>query len=598
MKAGALKSGILTAAVALFVTNCAKISAPTGGSKDTTPPVVVKSIPPSGTTKFKGKSIDITFNEYFTLDKLNDKFMISPPVKTKPKITVKGKTLSILFMEDLKDSTTYTLNFPEVIKDLNEGNTIPNFQYVFATGNVLDSLSVTGNVVLADNLEAGKNILVMLYGNLADSAPKKVLPDYMTIADANGYFRINNIKAGNYRLFALSDKNSNNRYDLEDETFAFRDSVINVSAVRNYKPPEPVVKDTVISKKVAIVKKEIPFLFGDYKLYLFTGKKTVHYLSSSDRKLPYQFLYYLSIPPDTMKFAFRFADQGEYRYFTEKNRTGDTIMIWLRDSTLYYQPAIKTIATYPFTDSTKRNIYRNDTISMRFSFPKPGKVKPGWKTFKVSENVGGGIKPGQKVIFSSTTPLRPPDTSKIKLYHLQVKEKQRMPVIFVPDSTSSRKYILNTELSEGEKYLFIRDKESFGNIYGDQSDSSGVTISVRQPNSYGHLKMDVRNGQGNMIIQLLSQKESILEERRMVNSGLADFPMLEKGFYRVRVIYDINGDGKWTTGDFNKKIQPEPVTYFPRELETKADWEIVEEWDVSVTHSKPQELREKKEVGN
>lgn len=303
MKHGGLTSGTVAAAIMIIIAGCAKQAPPTGGPKDVTPPVMVKSIPPAGTTNYKGKSIYITFDEYFILDKLNEKFIMSPPVKVKPKITTKDKTLIINFKGDLKDSTTYTLNFPDVIRDLNENNPIPNFQYVFSTGSVLDSLSVTGNVVLADNLESGKNIFVMLYRNLADSAPRKVLPDYLSVADVNGYFRINNVKGGKYRLYALSDINSNNRYDLPDEAFAFLDSVIDVDPVRNYRPPEPVKKDTVIVKKVEKssknekVPKLVPFINGDHKLYLFTAQKKVHYLSSSDRKMPYQFLYYMSIPP-------------------------------------------------------------------------------------------------------------------------------------------------------------------------------------------------------------------------------------------------------------------------------------------------------------
>jgi uncharacterized protein (DUF2141 family) len=605
MKHGTINSGTVAAALIIFIAGCAKQATPTGGPKDVTPPVMVKSVPPVGTTNFKGKTINITFDEYFNLDKVNEKFIISPPLKKKPKIVMKDKTLIINFTGDLKDSTTYTLNFPDVIRDLNENNPIPNFQYVFSTGNVLDSLSVTGNVVLADNLEASKTIFVTLYGNLADSAPRKMLPDYLSVADANGYFRINNVKGGKYRLYALADNNSNNKYDPPDEAFAFLDSVIDVNPVKNYKLPEPVKKDSVIVKKPEklskdgkVVKKTLPFIYGDYNLYLFTTSKKAHYLTSSDRKMPYQLKYYMSIPPDTMKFGLRFADEGNYRYFTEKNKTGDTIIIWLRDSLLYSQSNIKTIVTYPFTDSTGMNTYKNDTIPMRFTTVKAGRGKQQVRSLKISENSqGGNLKPGQKIIISSITPLKPPDTSKITLYNIREKEKIAIPALFVPDSTSLRSYILNARFKEGEKYLFIKDKGSFSDIYGAQSDSSGSMFNVRQTDSYGHLTMDVTNGKGNLIVQLLTEKEVVIQERKLINSGKADFPLLEPGLYRVRVIYDLNGDGKWTTGNFDSKLQPEPVSYFPKELEVKSDWEIIEEWDVDIMHSKDQALREKKEIG-
>ncbi len=598
MKGGLIRTGIIIVAVVLFTTHCAKQATPTGGLKDVTPPVILKSIPESGSTGFTSKSINITFDEYFVLEKQNEKFLMSPPSKTKPKITVKGKSLNIEFMDKLKDSTTYTLNFPDVIRDLNEGNPIPNLQYVFSTGKFLDSLSVAGNVVDAQNLEAGSNILVMLYGNLNDTAPRKMLPDYVTVADANGYFRINNIRKGSYRMFALSDKNNNNRYDPPDEPFAFSDSVIFITPEKDYRPPAPVVKDTVKKKKsTEPVKVELPFFNGDHKLYMFTAEKKNHYLASSDRKVPYQFLYYLSLPPDTMKFSFSFPGGENYRYYSEKSRQGDTIAIWLRDSSAYYQPTIKTLVTYPFTDSLGNNKYRSDTIAMRFTIPKPGKVKPAWKVFKLSENISGSMKPGQKIVFTSSTPMRTPDTSKIKLYQFSGKSKIRLPVTFIKDTSDLRKVTLGNEFKTGERYQLIRDKGSFGNIYGDQSDSSALNISVRQPDSYGHLTVFVQNGKGNLIVQLLSQKENVLDERRLVNSGKADFPLLEPGMYRMRVIYDMNGDGKWTPGNFLKLIQPEPVSYFPKEIEVKTNWDIEEEWDVSTFHVKPQTLREKKEAG-
>jgi hypothetical protein len=235
---------------------------------------------------------------------------------------------------------------------------------------------------------------------------------------------------------------------------------------------------------------------------------------------------------------------------------------------------------------------------MRYTFVRPGRGKQQPATFKLSSNVSmAGLKPGQKIIFSSVTPFRRPDTSKIRLYRFVEKEKIQLPVTFSPDTTTTRKYFLNVPFKEGEKYLFIRDKGSFGDIYGNNSDSSGIRIMVREPNSYGHLTMDVRNGNGDLIIQLLGDKEAVLEERKLKNSGMADFPLLEKGFYRVKVIYDLNGDGKWTTGNYEKGVQPEPVSYFPKEMEVKTDWEYIEVWDVGVLHSKDKALREKKESG-
>jgi Bacterial Ig-like domain len=270
MKLKTLKFVFLLLALALVLSYCAKQVAPSGGPKDETPPVIVKSIPVSGITNFKEKEIEIEFNEYVQLDKLNEKFMMSPPANEKPDIYLRGKSLFIKFNEDLKDSTTYTLYFADAVKDLNEGNPIENFQFVFATGSVIDSLSVTGNVLQSENLDPGKNVLVVLHSVLADSAPRKILPDYITLADINGGFRINNVKEGKYRMYALIDNNSNKKYDLADEVFAFLDTIADINHFKNWLPipkdtarAKPVVKPLKPGEKI-VKEKVVPHIDGEY----------------------------------------------------------------------------------------------------------------------------------------------------------------------------------------------------------------------------------------------------------------------------------------------------------------------------------------------
>jgi len=594
---------------------CAKQSMPSGGPRDVEPPVVLKSEPAAGSTMFSKDKVEITFDEYFTLDRVNEKFLVSPPMGLKPKISTKNKTLLIEFKEKLKDSTTYALNFQDIIRDLNEGNPIPNFQFAFSTGKVLDSLSVTGNVVGAFNLEALKNVLVVLYSSREDSAPRKMLPDYVTLADPNGYFRINNVKAGIYKLYALADSNSNNRYDPKDESFAFLDSLVTVNSERNYIPPEPVVKDTLPKVKpkkltrsgseedttgTAKRQKAYPFFYGEHKLYMFPGEKKNRYLASTDRKFPYQLRYCFSLPTDTFKVNFSIIDSLPSNYLVEKNQRGDTMLIWLRDSSLYRRNTIKTLISYPYTDSTGKVITRTDSISMRFTFPRQTKksTPPALKSY--FNIASGGIRPGEKMFFSSPTPLDKPDTSKIAFYELEESDKgketgrKRFPYSLTLDSVSGRKVTFTANLKEGSKYLLITNKGSFRDIYGFLSDSSGCKMSVRLPNSFGHLTMDIRNGSGQMIVQLLDSKERIITQKFINKSGLADFPLLERGKYRCRVIYDTNGDGKWTSGSYENKRQPEAVSYFHQEIEVKTDWEIIEEWDVSQQHQKEEMLRDKK----
>ncbi|HCI55695.1 MAG TPA: Ig-like domain-containing domain [Bacteroidales bacterium] len=582
---------ILIVSVIIFTASCAKIVSPSGGPKDTEPPVIIKSIPPSGAVLFKGNTITITFNEYIVLDKLNEKFMISPPMEQKPNITVKGKTIKIEFRENLKDNTTYTLYFQDAIKDLNEGNPLVNYQFVFSTGSKLDSLSVTGNVLRSEDLNPAENVLVMLHSCLADTAPRKNLPDYVIIADPDGYFRIDNIKTGMYKLYGLVDNNNNKKYDLQDEMFAFSDSILNINPINNYisKLEDSLLnvqqRDTAIKK----IQRRI-----DNRLFLFKASINRYYLSSSSRNMPYQLTYALSLPPDSFSFDLEGFEQNSY--LVERNKERDTMTVWLLDSLIWSQPEIKTIIKYPFTDSSGKVISRTDTIIMRYFMQKQatrGKEKP--RVYKPAVNITGGIiKPNQKIIFTSPLPFANPDTSKIKLYQLQEEKRSPIPFLLYTDSISSLRYYLEAKLKDGVRYMLIADRGAFRTMYGDVSDSSGYVFSVRPTNEFGQLIVHVKNVPCKMVIKLLDNDEKLIDERKLSGNGTVDFPLLERGKYRLKAIYDLNGDNKWTTGNYDLKIQPEPVSYYLDEIDVKINWIIEQDWDVGTMWVKSENLKKKK----
>jgi len=211
----------------LLLADCAKIGSPAGGPRDETPPIILKSKPLNRSVQFEGKSIEITFDEYIRTDELRQELVVSPPFEERPEIRMKGKTLVIEWEEELRDSTTYTFSFGEAIKDLNEGNIMRNFEFVFSTGEYLDSLAVIGRVLKAfDLLPHEEKVFLLLYENHSDSAPLLEVPDYVGIADPNGNFLINNLRAASYRLFALQDQNRNLKYDIPEEYIGFLDSAI------------------------------------------------------------------------------------------------------------------------------------------------------------------------------------------------------------------------------------------------------------------------------------------------------------------------------------------------------------------------------------
>ena len=208
--------------------SCAKRVAPTGGDKDDTPPKVLGSLPPNGSTNMQGQSIILRFDEYIQLQNARQQIILSPLTDQKPDIRIKGKSVIIKFPEALTANTSYNINFGESIKDITEGNPLGNFVYAFSTGSVLDSLSVKGKLVVASSNLAAPNINVALYPALSDTLFTSTPPHYITRSNEKGLFSLSNLAAGTYQLVALSDKNNNYYFDQANEEIAFFPSFITV----------------------------------------------------------------------------------------------------------------------------------------------------------------------------------------------------------------------------------------------------------------------------------------------------------------------------------------------------------------------------------
>ena len=559
--------------------SCAKVNTPSGGPKDKMPPVVVKSVPENGTRNFTGNRIVVTFDEYVALDKISEKFMVSPPMAKKPVVTIKGKNIIIEYEDILHDSTTYTFYFQDAVRDLNEGNILNNYQFVFSTGSVIDSLSVTGNVYNAFTLDPPENTVLLLYRDLDLSSVTKNLPDYISKADQNGYFRIDNVREGRYLLYALKDADNSKNFNLPDEEFAFLDSPVEITSEKNYSPVRP---DTVKTKQGNTVVPDTAVRKGEYKLILFKPEKKQRYLTSSSRDLlPYHLVYTLSMPPDSMDFSFSIPGTDDKSYFIEKSREKDTIQIWLTDSILYSQQDITTLVRYPFTDTTGIVFQKEDTVLMRFLVPRATRARPKPVPLKVTPSLmGGTLKPGQNIVFRSLTPLLDPDTSKIRLYETDGKIRKKIPFSFLRDPNNSCRITMTARYEQGKNYLFITDSTAFSNLYGDKSDSTGIRFSAGKIQDYGKLILNITGFEGKRIIQILDNSEKVLQQAVMQKNGKTEFPLLDKGSYKLRVIYDLNGDSKWTTGDYMTRRQPEPVSFYSREFEISANFEITQDWNI------------------
>ncbi|MBE0674710.1 MAG: Ig-like domain-containing protein, partial [Bacteroidales bacterium] len=586
------KSYIYLSIVLLLAAACAKQGAPSGGPKDTTPPEVIKTEPQNGATNFTGKTITISFDEFVTLDKIQEKFMMSPPVIKKPDIAVKGKNIVITIDEELRDSTTYTLYFQDAIRDLNESNILENYQFRFSTGRYIDSLSLAGEVFQAFNLEVPERMLIMLHSNLSDTAPLKLIPDYISMSDQQGYFTINNLHEGRYRLFALEDMNSNRKYEPGDESFAFADAIVEISPMNNY---SPLVADSILHVEEAdSTHRHAHLREPDYLLYSSASVKTKYYLAATARRQAKLLEYFFSVPLDTMKFTFEAAGLTQDDYFTEITRNRDTIRLWLRDSAVYNQPLIETIITYPFTNTGDSVVYKTDTIPMRFIQPRATRGNIALKGLAMQVNATRtGIPPGRDIMIVPESPLRSADFSLFSITLAGDTTGLTMPFEPEFDTLVPRQIRIKQTLEPGKEYILTMLPGAMTSIYGETNDTASYRFPVRLSSTYGTLNTMLKEYEGSVIVQLLDGRESLIMETQAVSPGKASFSFIENGTYRLKVIYDTDGNGKWTPGDFLKGRQPEMVSYFPKVLEIKSNWDLEEDWDISIPGQKDQGLRTK-----
>ena len=213
----------------VFISGCGQILAPTGGPRDSIPPRLINAIPKPGAVNFTGNKITLYFDEYVQIDQLQQNLLVSPSPKLSPNIDSKLRTVTIKLRDTLEKNTTYTINLGDAIKDLNEGNVLKQFTYVFSTGPILDSMDFSGHVQLAETGQTDSTLIVLLYKNLADSAVQKLKPNYIARVSRDGNFTFRNLAPGVYKVYALKDLDGSHIYNDKKKLFAFADSPVIVN---------------------------------------------------------------------------------------------------------------------------------------------------------------------------------------------------------------------------------------------------------------------------------------------------------------------------------------------------------------------------------
>lgn len=542
-----------TLALVVIFASCAKVMAPTGGIKDTIPPVLVRSIPALKSTNFKGKEVIITFNEFIQpLKDANNQVIISPPPEKQPLMRLKGKSIVIKFAEDLKPNSTYNIFFGDAILDLNEGNVKKNFYFTFSTGDKLDTLELRGRVNNAETGLPEKDIFVELYTGMDDSLPMKERPYYVGKSNTSGDFTVKYLANKSYKLFALKDANSNLKYDLPTEAIAFASNPVT---------PEAPLPDSVDSLKRINT--------GNYHhLALFTETDSIQRIekkSQSERKkITLEFRYpvkKLSIQPINFK--------AENWNFNEWNSRRDTLNAWFtKELPDTLQMAIK--ADNMKLDTLQFILKAQKLVTNK----KSQKKEPIKETVQLSpSSLEGSIQPYSKpLVFESLTPVKETKLTGLRL----IQEKDTMFVNAVwADTLSHRRFKIDKKWKEKTSYSLLIPSGRLTDIFGAVNDSINIQFTTWEERDYGSIILDAKisTTKGQWIFQLMNEKDGLLGKKITNKSDIVKFDLLTPGKYLVKIIYDENGNGVWDTGNYMKHRQPEKVIRFNMILEVRANWE-------------------------
>jgi hypothetical protein len=588
---------ILFITLVLVITGgCAKMVAPTGGPKDEQHPLIEEINPANYSTNFKSKKVKIAFDEFIQLKDLKQNLIISPLLDTQPEISIKGKSLHINFEQAFEDSTTYNIYFGNTVQDYNEGNPIENFQYVFSTGDKIDSMSVQGQVLNSFNLLPEKDVFIMLYNTKYDSIPYKEIPNYISKTNEEGIFRISNIRMDSYKLFCIRDLNKNYLFDMPDEDIAFIDTLIHFDLMSHeivdtiYFPDSlnfnENPKNITINSIDTIIKSiENYYSVPDLTLMLFNENKRVQYLANSkrDSRQKIEFMFNKSIK-DSIIFELSDTTIKTDWYIKESSINNDTVFYWLTDSIIYKKEYIDVTLSYQKEDSNLVYQWFTDSLSLRFfekeqSRKKNEEVTKPSITTKISVKNKGSLHLNKSIIFSFEQPLSGVDNSKINLLNVVDSVDYMLDFNINKVNDKLRVYELESVFPEDSTFKLEIYPGAFTDISNNTNDTTIVQFKVRKLDSYGKLLANIEGVDSSfqVIAQVIlpgKEKEKILREKIIDKDQIIEFKLLDPKEYIFKVILDKNKNGKWDSGDYLKHNLPEEVLYYEKEIKLRANWDF------------------------
>ena len=526
-----------------IISGCAKRGSPTGGPIDSIPPVLVNANPKLNSTNFDSEEIRLTFDEFVKLDKVQDQLIISPPIEKnayeiKP-LTGVTKKVFLKFIDTLDVNTTYTINFGNSIKDNNENNPLTFFSYTFSTGETIDSLYVKGNISDAYDIVTDEYVSIHLYridSTLNDSIIFNKRPTYISNSLDSTSYTFKNIREGKYLIVAMKDVDNNYFFDPFYDKIGFIDSLITLP------------KDSIIDFKLF---KEETELIWDKPHFLNSEKIGFGYYG----KLDFNKLVIDSSLPDSVDYTFT------------KEIEKDTIYLWLTRNSF---------------DSLNFNLIEKDTTKLttvKFDRKRDTLID----SLSINAKTANVIHLRESFKLSSNIPIK-----KIEDSLISIRDIDSISVAFATSLNDNLDEIdIKFEVSPSDNYRIFILPNAIRDIKGVTNDTLQFNLVSQALEDYGNIYLDViRNSQSKFILHLLNSNGDIIREYNNVNQNSTfNFDYIRPGKYTFRLIEDLNDNNLWDTGNYLKRVKPEPVYYFPSELEVRANWDLNETFDLNIKQS-------------
>ena len=592
---------------------CANMASPNGGPYDELPPKFISSTPAPGQLNYKGKKVEILFDELIQVDKPTENVIITPPQAMQPVIRANGRRVVVELEDTLRDNTTYTIDFTNSIADNNEKNILENFSFAFSTGDQIDTLEISGVLLDAATLEPMPGITIGVHTDLADSAFTTTPFVRTSRTNDRGGFTIRNMAPGTYRIYALEDVMRTYKYSQPGQQIAFGDSLI-VPTFELTTRQDTTWKDSLTIDTI----KTVPythFMPDDITLRLFKEKAERQYMLRPERNdekiLTLRFNASVDSLPALTPVNFTPSEESWYYLQAEDERK--TLKYWLIDSLVWQQDTLSLSVDYLKSDSLNQLQPQTDTVNLVMRHR--AKVEPKKKKKRDDEPdpiefLGMNIAPSGTMEMTDTLsitfmePVANLDSSLFRLERMVDSTWTAVDFRFFPDTTNSLRYFILRPWQYAEEYRMVVDSATVFSVYGKWNNSANHTFKLKKEEEYGHLFINLIGVDTTAFVELLNSSDVPVRKAK-VKEGGALFMDLRPDKYYARLTVDLNGNNEWDTGNYAKKLQPELVIYCPKMFQIMQNWQVEETWDVKavpmkrqkpleITKNKPKEITKKK----